>query len=341
MATINDYYAPSELTDLSRQIQASTTPKPAEVDYFVSRDYLPPEFVDDVEYRVRAGERGIPTSAKFRAFDTENAVGIRGGTTSSTGELLPLGLRQLFTEKDVLTIRKADPVQFQQALAQAAVETTQGTIVRMERAGVETLLTGKLTLSNERGVTQTADWGRNPNRTITSIAKPWSDPTTSTPLADFEAWNSLLGTTVDWLMNKATLALLRQSSQFMKLASIQLTGMPDAVTREFVNNQLSAYEVGDLRVYDAKFRNDALVETNILPYGYVIGVPKGTAGKSVWGVTREAMDPENKLMRKDWPGMVTLHERTSQPKQDWVNTSAIGLPVLGDPDKTIAIKVIA
>lgn len=340
MPTVYDYYSPQELTSLSRAIQNSQNPKPDEVDYFVSREYFVPEMVEDVEYQVKAGENGVPHSAKFRAFDTENAIGVRPGITASSGALQPLGLRELFTEKDKLTIRKADPDQWRAKLAQAAVRTTNGTIVRMERAAVETVRTGKLTLANERGLTLEADWGRNVNRTISSITNPWSTPASSNPLVDFEAWNTLLDTEVDWLMNKYTFGLLRRSSAFLNLATIQMSGMPDVVTREFINNQLSAYEVGTIRVYNAKYKNDAGVETPILPNGVVLGLPKAV-GASVWGVTAEALDPENKLLRADWPGMTTLHERTAQPKQDWINTSAIGMPVLAEPDKTIAITVTA
>lgn len=338
MPALYEYYSPQELTSLSRALQASAAPKPDELDYFVSREYFVPELVDDIEYRVKAGENGVPHSAKFRAFDTENAIGVRPGVDTASGALQPLGLRELFTEKDKLTIRKADPDQWRTQLAKAAVRTTMGTVVRMERGCVETVATSKLTLANERGLTLTADWGRNPNRTITSITNPWSTPASSNPLADFEAWNTLLDTEVDWLMNKYTFGLLRRSEAFLKLASVHMSGMPDVVTREFVNGQLAAYEVGTIRIYNAKYKNDAGVEVPILPNGQVIGMPKGV-GAAVWGVTAEAMDPENKLLRADWPGLTTLHERTAQPKQDWVNTSAIGMPVLADPDKTISIKV--
>lgn len=340
MPSVYEYYSPQELTNLSRAMQASKAAKPDELDYFITRDYFVPEMIEDVEYRVQAGENGVPHSAKFRAFDSENAIGVRPGLETGTGSLQPLGLRELFTEKDKLTIRRADPDQWRTQLAKAAVRTTQGTIVRMERAGVETLSTGKLTLANERGLSLEADWDRNPNRTISSITNPWTTPTTSNPLADFETWNSLLDTEVDWIMNKYTFGLLRRSEAFLKLASVHMSGMPDVVTREFINGQLSAYEVGTIRVYNAKYVNDSDVEVPVLPNGLVIGAPKAI-GAAVWGVTAEAMDPENKLLRADWPGLTTLHERTAQPKQDWINTSAIGMPVLAEPDKTICVKVTA
>lgn len=334
---IKDYYTPQELTGVSRVIQARAAglenPK---LWYYFTTDYFSPEFVDDIEYRITPGTDGVPTSAKFRAWDAENPLGVRGEFTTMTGELLPLGQRELFTEKDRLSIRNAAPVQYQGELAKAASRTAAATVVRMERAAVSTVLTGKTTLTNERGVTQEADWGRNPNRASTAPVL-WTNTGTSDPLKDLLTARELVDTDVDILMSTPTFNLLRQSGSFLKMAQVTPTA-PTVVTREYVSATLSAYGVGNIRLYDARYKDDTLTEQRILPAGKVLMVTRD-AGRTVWGVTAEAMDPDYGIDQSGRPGIVTGHYGEAHPKQEWVNTAAVGFPVFAMPDDSYVLTV--
>lgn len=335
---ITTYYQPQELTGVSRYVQSrQATGENPKTRYYFTTDYFTPEYTDDIDYRVTPGRSGVPTSAKFRAWDAQNPLGVRAGFDTLTGELLPLGQRELFSEHDRLSIRRADPVQFQQHLAQAAARTAMATVVRMERAAMDTVLTGVTTLTNERGVSQVATWGRNVNRTANASVL-WSTTATSKPLVDLMNARELVDTDVDILMSTQAYNLLRQSASFLNLAKTGIAGTPDIVTKDYVASTLDAYGVGTIRLYDARYIDEANVEQRILPVNKVILTTKG-AGASVWGTTAEAMDPKYGIQLGQWPGIVTGHYGVEHPKQEWVNSAAVGFPVFAQPDDTFVLTV--
>lgn len=339
MATlVTEYFKPVELTELARDIQADAQ-RESDTNYRLQRLYMPADLTDDVDYRLRAGESDIPTSAKFRAFDTENVIGSRPGFTEITGSLLPLGQREFITELDRLKLRKAGPDAFRAEIAKATESSTLATVVRMELAVAQTLLTAKTTLTNERGVTQEAVWGRNANRTVTA-ANLWSNPTAATPLSDLIAWQQIVDREGVWVMSTPTFNLLQRSEEIRKLASVTSTGLASVATRDFIQSTFQAYGIGEFDLYDAKYVNDAGVETRILPLGKVLFVPaSGSAGRTVWGVTAESMDSKYEIAESDYPGIVAAQYEHEHPKQTWVNAAAVGFPVLANPDRTLAATV--
>ncbi|MGG7653508.1 major capsid protein [Kocuria rosea] len=340
MATlVTEYFEPVELTDLSREVQNQQ--RPADTDYRLQRLYLPTEYTYDVEYRIKAGESGIPSSAKFRSWDSENAIAARPGFETVTGELLPLGLRHFITEFDRLKMRRAGEDAFRAEVAKAARDVTMATIVRLELAVAQTLMTGRTTLTNERGVTQEADWGRPASHTVVA-ATPWTSAT-STPLTDIRNWVELWDNDGTMVMSKQTFALLATNEQFRKLASVNQVGTPDFVTNEFVNRVLEANGLPAVEIYDAKYLNDAFVETRVLPKGKILFVPSAgskAAGATVFGVPAEALDPKYGIEEADRPGILAAHYENEHPKQTWVNAAAVAFPVLANPRKTMAATVI-
>lgn len=340
MATlVTDYFEPVELTDLAREVQNQQ--RPADTDYKLQRLYLPTETTYDVEYRIRAGENGIPSSAKFRAWDSENAIGRGAGFEALTGELLPLGLRSFITEFDRLKMRRAGEDAFRTELAKAARDVTLATVVRLELAVAQTLRTGRTTLTNERGVTQEADWGRPASHTV-AAAVPWTDPA-SKPLTDIRNWAEIWDNDGTMVMSKQTFALLATNEQFRLLASVNQVGTPEFVTNDFVNGVLQANGLPAIDLYDAKYVDDAGAETRILPRGAVLFVPSAgskAAGATVFGVPAEAMDPKYGIEEPTRPGILAAHYENEHPKQNFVNAAAVAFPVLANPRKTLAATVI-
>lgn len=335
---VYDYLEPAELTDLSREIQADTD-RPEDFNYILQQVYLPSSFNHDIDFRITAGQSGVPASAKFRTFDAENPVGYRPGFTEIRGSLLPLGIRELLTEFERLKLRKAGAGAFEAELAAAAVTATMSVIVRIELAVVQTLLTGKTTITNERGVTQEADWGRDTGLTVTTL-NSWANSSTGKPLTDIRNWQELVDTDVDIIMSKRTLALLAQNEEFRKLGGT-LTGVPSFLSNGQVQSVLTGYGLPNIVAYDAKYLDDSGVEQRILPTNKILMVPRsGLAGRTIWGVTEEAMDPKYGIQEAAWPGIVTAHYENEHPKQSWVNASAMAFPVLANPKRTLAATVV-
>lgn len=328
---------PSELTDLSRTIQADGR-RTSDTDYWLQRRVFPGSFQHEVDYRIRPGVNGIPQAAKFRAWDAQAHIG--GSVTSPelTGELLPLGERRLITEFDRLKLRRAGQDSYRAELARQTADATLAVVIRMEQLLLSTLDTGKSTLVNERGVTQEADWGRNPNRKANG-AVTWTSYATSTPLDDLSKAQELVDRQGFWLMNSATRRMIGRSASLRQLASTNTIGTVDVVSSSFTNAVLADRDI-NVSVYDAKYTNGAGVESYLLPTGKALFVGGSTIGQTVWGVTREAMDAGYGIPESQWPGIVAAHLLTEHPIQDWINVAAVGFPVLSLPDNTFSLQVV-
>lgn len=338
MRISTDYFQPSELTDLARELQADTE-RPAETDYKMQRDYLPSTFEHDVDYRIKAGVSGIPSSAKFRAFDAESAIGARPGFSEISGSLPAVGQRQLITEADRLKLRRNGEEGFRRELVEATSEATGATVVRVERAVIQTFLTGKTTLTNERGLTVEADWARPASHTV--AGSNWMAGDGGTPLTDLYNAQEVYDSEGTLVMTRPTLRALGRSEQFRILASTTL-GTPDVVTEDFVRQVLAARGFPDIDLYDAKYRTDAGTEERILPNGRVLFLPsKGSsaAGQTVWGITAEAMSAGYDVDESEYPGVVVAHYVNDHPVQDWVVASAVAFPVVANPKRTLALNV--
>jgi hypothetical protein len=336
MPLITDYFHPAELTELSRAIQADLE-RPEHTDYWLQRDALASDYQNDIEYRVKAGESGVPRQASFRAWDTQNEVGSIPGFTESIGQLLPLGQKYVMTELDRLAARRAEVDEYRAALAKFVEHGTLGTLARMDKAVADTLLTGLTTLTNERGVTQEADWGRNANRSYNG-AFTWDDPATSKPLVDLTGAMELVDRQGVFIMNRPTALMIARSESVRALAGVSSVGTPDVVSPAFVSQVFGAYDI-TMRQYNAKYKDAAGAEQYILPTGKVLFVG-GSAGRTVWGVTREAMSPSYGIDKQVRAGLVAAHTQSDDPIQDIINVSAIGFPVLANPDATAALTVV-
>lgn len=339
MRLSTDYYQPSELTDLARELQNDVN-RPKDTDYRFQRDFLPSTYEHDVDYRIKAGVSGIPSSAKFRAFDAESAIGARPGFSELSGSLPAVGERRLITEADRLRMRRNSDEGFRRALAEETAAAQGATEVRVERAIVSTFLTGKTTLTNERGLTVEADWARPSSHSVTG--SNWRNPTTGTPLTDLANAQEVYDSEGVIVMTTPTMRSLTRSEEFRKLGSTTL-GTPGVVTPEFVGQVLAARGF-TLVTYDAKFINDAGAEERILPNGNVLFAPtpgSSAAGQTVWGITAEAMSAGYDIDESEHPGIVVGHYLNDHPVQDWIVASAVAFPVLANPKRTLALKVSA
>lgn len=335
MPLVTDYFSPEELTDLSRSIQADGS-RTEDTNYRFQRDYLPSTFQHDVEYRVRAGVNNIPTSARFRAWDAQNHVGAGQGFTDLTGELLPLGERRVLTELDRLQLRRAGDDQYRQVLAQNTRDATLATIVRIELAAVNSAWSGKTTITNERGVTQEADWGRSGNR-VSTAANLWTNPANANPIADMENVLEAVDRAGRFVMNRVTARMIKRAAYLRNLAATNMVGTPDTITDAFTTAVLADRGI-TVEQYNARYTDDKGSVQYILPTGRVLFIADGV-GQVVFGVTREAMDMSYGIPENQWPGIVAGHRMDEDPIQDWINVSAVALPVITSPDNTYALTV--
>ena len=343
MPLVKDYYTPQELTNLSRILQDSED-RTVETNYRFAKTYYFEDRINDINYSVKAGTRDVPTLAKFRTWDSQNPVGSLEGFADIQGELLPLGLRYFISEFDRQLLKVGGEDRFNAAVLNAAKRATLGVIARMEKASIDNLRTGGLVFTDERGITTQVVWGRNPNRTYTA-AVPWTSQATSKPLEDMLAIQQLLGyDEINLVMTPRTkMALRRNESLRNEFRNAGTNVIPTTLRDNELDTTFSDFGITIDKYaakYAAKDKLGNITETPLLPDGEILAIGgSNKVGSAVWGVTREAMEPEYGVNQSSWSGIVSAHYRTEHPIQDWINAAAIGLPVLAEPDRTACVKV--
>lgn len=291
-------------------------------------------------YRVEPYTEDAVEAGQFRATDSQNPQGSTTRHGVKYGELVPLGLRMPITEEDFYDMGedKADEVRVRYARL-----TMLGTIARMELAVAESLMTGVINLDDERGITQTVDWGRNANRTVT-VGASWM--AAGDPLADLRAIQDVIGRSVplEMRMNSATFSMLLTNAKMKQLVmpanvtavSTSLAADPASVSAFFATQQLPTPVL-----YNAEVTNSAGAKIPILPDGKIVISPRNVkVGATWWGRTREHTVYSQELVEAQLTRNIITHTyRSDHPVQEWVNTAGFGFPTLASPDLTACLTV--
>ncbi|WGW12746.1 major capsid protein [Saxibacter everestensis] len=292
---------------------------------------LPNIPVDDVVFSWNVGEK-VTDVAEYRSFDAETPIGNAPGVEQKTARLAPLGLKKRFSEYDQLRRRSANsPETVQAAADRLAAEVARATVDRAERARGEALVTGKLAI-NENGFIQNVDFGRRADFTITAVTL-WSAAGAS-PLDDLEAWNAAY-IEENGTAPTSILVSSRVMSALVKKLRDQLgAGAPTVFTRNNANEIIAGYGLPVPTVYDRRVGGARVTADD-----RVIFAGTGVGG-TVWGTTVEADDPRYNLTGGDLPGMVVGAYNADDPATKWVRANAIALPILGDPNLSLAARVL-
>lgn len=327
MALWTDVIKPADLTGFSRTV----------ADVYDGQgtlaSVLPNQQVDDVVFSWLVNGRSQDV-ASYRAFDAETPIGSSAGVEEITAKLAPVGLKKLFSEYDQLRRRGANsPESIQEAADRLAGEVTKAVVDRVERLRGEALTTGRLAL-NENGVVQNVDFGRRADFTKTA-GTLWS-AAGADPISDIEAWrdeyvaeNGVEPSTI--IVSGRVFSALTKSDAVRGYFG---TSAPTLLTRDAVNSIVTSYGLPALSVYDRRAGGQRVVADN-----RVILASEG-AGSTVWGTTVEAEDPRYGLTGGDLPGLVVGAYKEDDPNVVWVRANAITLPVLANPNLTIAATVL-
>lgn len=296
-------------------------------------DVFPNHYVADTTFTWTQGER-LNEVAEFRAFDAETPIGDGAGGVSRIAQLAPLGLKKRFSEYE--KIRKSSPnsaESVQAAGERIAAEVAQATVNRVALLRGEALATGRLSI-RENEFKQDVNFGRRPDFTTTA-ANPW-DGASADPLADIEAWVTAFsdanGDVPDRIFASRKIAVALTRALYEGLSG----NKPAVFTQSNANEILAGNGFPTVTVNDRRFAGRRL-----LPEDTVVLASTNGAGATAWGQTAEADDPRYGLAgATDLPGLVVGAYEEDDPYTKWIRANAIALPILGNPDLTLAATVL-
>lgn len=306
--------------------------------------YLPNDYVADIAVEVMLGESGLVPEARYRAYDAEPEFIPSGEEGGIMLKLPAVSGREAVSEYRQLRLRGVSD-----DAMRAAIEKTMRRIVRAiadrtERTRGSVLTTGRAT-ATQSNFRLNDDFGRDASLTATAAAL-WS-----TGGADrlghleafHEVYQGLAGQVAGRLvMDQAAFSALRAGDQF---AVALANGASRPASADDVQAIVTAAGLPQIEVYTRRTSKGA-----ILPSGTVLFLPEpvdpndaeGTdLGRTVWGQTLSASEPEYEIPEAEMPGVVVAaHKGDSVPHIASVVGDSINLPMLGVGNKSGALKVL-
>lgn len=338
MALWTEVVTPLELTTVARLSAAER-----EREKGALAQFLPNQMVNDTVVRLNSSENGLVEAAEYRAFDAETTIGATPGGKRVTVELLPLGQKVRVSEFDQLRQRgTASPELVKNSVAGVAVRVGQAVADRMELLRGQVLTTGKATI-DENGLNGEQDYDRDSAMSVTA-ANSWSEADNGKPIDDLLAWveaytdaNGEAPETL--LLSTKALTSLGKSAQLRGLTGLQ--SAPTVVSRQFVIDQLAAFGLPNVQVYDRKVRVNGKAQ-RVIAEDTALLLPAGGSdlGATFWGNTLESTDPLYGLADDDRPGIAVGAHQEYDPMGVWVHAAAIGMPILANANLSMAAKVL-
>ena len=349
MVMITDLVDPQELLGYTRAAQIE-----AERNRFTLSNYLPNDTTPDgdIEFRILRGSFRDEDAAKVRAWDAEAPISGRQGIERIMGELLPVSQKIRLGEEERLRnrgLQRGLSPQANTALVNAifddAAKMARAVAARFELFRGEVLEKATVTI-NENGVAPaTIDFGRKAGHTVTA-GTVWSNLSSGNPVADMRTWvqtyidsNGIAPAYV--LTSTQVISYLMQSANVRAYAA-GVGGTPGLITTDTVNQIFLAFGLPPFIAYDTTVRVGGVATRPIAVNKLVMMPPADEPlGATLFGTTAEALElAEAQLIDQDQaPGMVAVPMKEMDPVATWTLATAVGFPVLANPDLTLTATV--
>lgn len=349
MVLITDVVDPQELLGFVRSAQIEM-----DRNDFTLSNYLPNDTTPDgeIEFRWTRGNLRDQDAATVRAWDAEAPIAGRQGIEQLMGEVLPVSRKIRLGEEERLRKRglerglsPADNRALLERIFNDAENMARSVAARFELLRGEVLEKATITL-NENGVNPpVVDFLRKAGHTVTAGVL-WSTVATATPVTDMRSW---VQTYIDSngvapafaLTSTAVISNLMRNAEIRALAAGP-AGIPGIVTVDMVNAVFQAYGLPPFVAYDTQIRVNGVQTRPIAANKVILMPPAGEPlGATLFGTTAEALElAEAQLIAQDQaPGMVAIPMKTVDPVATWTLATAVGFPVLANPDLTFTATV--
>ena len=288
--------------------------------------------------------------APFTEWDVEAQYGrTQGSLETRNVKVLPLRKRMRVTERDLIRLGSNQNA-LREALAGHFDSLGKDVAWRLERARLEALLNGKLTIPE---VSKSAEWdyGRDSKLTA-SASKKWSD-VAANPVDDILAWADLIKkakglkpTTV--FTSSDVLLALGKNTSIISLAFGRGDQLPTRVGQSVVLDVLKEYAkissvvIAD-EAYEAVETQYGLSNPNPWPSDAFLLVPQAQGnilGETAMGPTVEAGDSEYSIGKSDNSGLIGAVFSTTAPPAYEAYTNGSALPVLEKSNSTLKASVL-
>lgn len=345
---VDEYIEPAVLTGFVREV-----PTPYNL---VLNRYLPDRNIGDIEAAIQQVTI-TNRAAKFRAWDTETPVSKRDVFRQSKVKLPPLGTKIPVGEHERLMLARISTGgdnrnSYVQTIYDDAERLTREVYNRMELARADVLLDGKFTLNENGLIGLEADFGLDSSHLVTA-GTVWSDHANAAPLQDLKAWNDLFvdetGEDPGVMLTSNTVVnnmLMSAEIRSLFYRGQTLSGSPDLITPQQLNQVLQAYGMPRIETYNTKIEVDD-VSTRVIPEDKVIFLPSdpNSLGFTAWGITAEALElaagQNPSLEFEELPGLVGVVMKEGDPVRVWTKVGAVGMPMITDPRRLIVADVLA
>lgn len=305
--------------------------------------YLPNRKVNDLVLNLQSTTHGLVEAAEYRAYDAETPIGGLPGGQSTTVTLPALGQKVLLSEYDQLRLlnNQMTPQAARYTIGQIAARVGMAVADRIELMRGQVLETGRAVI-NENQFKAESDFNRDSNLEITPGVK-WDQAETATPLEDLQAaveqYVNINGEApaVMLVSSKIVAALMRSK----ELRSTAIGNTPAIVTKDYVNNTLTAFGLPMVKSYDRKVKVGGQMR-RVIDEKKVIFLPSEDAGlgATFWGTTLESSEPNYGIAEEDRPGIAVGAYKSEDPMGVWVHANAIGMPVLANANLTAVLNVL-
>lgn len=336
MQLFNEIATPIELTGVARAAigdYEQTRPSLASV--------LPNITVPTRTVRYNTRGTGNAEAATFRSWDAEAAIGLSDQAGQDvTAELPPVSQKIRVSELDLVdaSVSTASDAK-RNIVANQTIRVARAISDAVEWARGQVLDGGKITF-NERGLKMVVDFDR-PDEFNATAAALWSDPSA-------DAFSHLMAandTFVEANGEAATKMVMSRTavSALLRNASIlALIGTPErpapSASLDQLNGAFVSYGLPQIVLYDRKVNRGNGSVPVIDPTKVILTADE--AGKTVFGPTAEANEPNYGIAAEDRPGVVVGAYKSDDPVAVWVKAAASALPLLSSGTSALALKVL-
>lgn len=357
MALIFDLVDPREILGFVREIQRERNEN-----RFVLSQFLPDNNIGDISYRVTRGQLQDEAAAPVRNWDTPAPIGSRQGAERIMGELPPISKKIPVTEEQRIRQRMLergsnDASELVAAIFADAANMARAVLARVEMFRGEALFTGSIVI-NENGVKQSIPMGRSTSHNVAAntLTGPdlFSAHTTANPIEFLiglcQTYNDDNGFDPGLILaNKSIVRHLLFSDEVRaylgtNVAAAAVAGAPAIVTNAALSAVLEAFELPPIVQYDVIVRDLNGNRTRVTPSDQILLLPPAeeALGATFFGTTAESLElvEAQEIAGDEAPGLVAVVDKTSDPVSTWTKVAGIALPVVMNPDYTLAAKVL-
>lgn len=290
-------------------------------------------------------ENGLVPEASYRAYDAEIEVSKGSGEEQVEIKLPPVGTKQVISEYHQLRLMRKNESALEKAILRAARRVALSVEATVERMRGKVLVEGKAVI-DQPNFKSTDDFMRDSRLTVTA-SQVWSGADAKI-LEDIESWVDTY-TAVNGLP-PARMLVGQKVSRLLRRHKDFATALANGGTRPATMDDLrGVFDSSDLPYLEVYTRRTSA--GLILPENQVLFLPEPVVpdleeesplGNTFWGQTLSSTLSQYAIEESEQPGIVAgAYRGDAPPHIAEVVGDAIALPVLANPNLTMAVKVLS